>query len=67
MTKYINTINYIFKHGQNILSYSFEQFIQKQFDEDVLYNAHPTVPNLLPPEWHAISKIPLREPNYWLD
>ncbi len=66
MTKYKNTINYIFKHGQNILSYSFEQFIQQLFDEDVLYNAHPTVPNLLPPEWHAISKIQLREPNYWL-
>ncbi|RIJ63507.1 hypothetical protein, partial [Rummeliibacillus sp. POC4] len=66
MTKYKNTINYIFKHGQNILSYSFEQFVQQQFDEDVLYNAHPTVPNLLPPEWQAISKIQLREPNYWL-
>lgn len=66
MTKYKNTINYIFKHGQNILSYSFEQFVQQQFKEDVLYNAHPTVPNLLPPEWQAISKIQLREPNYWL-
>jgi hypothetical protein len=66
MMKYKNTINYIFKHGQNILSYSFEQFIQQQFDEEVLYNAHPTVPNLLPPEWHSISQIQLRQPNYWL-
>ncbi|WP_417899812.1 PD-(D/E)XK nuclease family protein [Bacillus haimaensis] len=66
MMKYKNTINYIFKHGQNILSYSFEQFIKQQFDKEVLYNAHPTVPNLLPPEWHSISKIQLREPNYWL-
>ena len=66
MMKYKNTINYIFKHGQNILSYSFEQFIHQQFDEEVLYNAHPTIPNLLPPEWHSISQIQLREPNYWL-
>jgi hypothetical protein len=66
MMKYKNTINYIFKHGQNILSYSFEQFLHQQFDEEVLYNAHPTVPNLLPPEWHPISQIQLREPNYWL-
>lgn len=64
--KYKNTINYIFKHGQNILSYSFEQFIQQQFDDGILYNAHPTIPNLLPPEWLPISRIPLREPNYWL-
>jgi hypothetical protein len=64
--KYKNTINYIFKHGQNILSYSFEQFIQQQFDGGILYNAHPTIPNLLPPEWLPIRGIPLREPNYWL-
>ena len=66
MMKYKNTINYIFKHGQNILSYSFEQFIQQQFDEEVLYHAHPTTPNLLPPEWVAVSRFPLKEPNYWL-
>jgi len=66
IVKYKNTINYIFKHGQNILSYSFEQFIQQQFDEEVLYNAHPTIPSLLPPEWNSISHIQLREPNYWL-
>jgi hypothetical protein len=66
MMKYRNTINYIFKHGQNILSYSFEQFIQQQFDDEVLYNAHPTVPNLLPPEWNLISQIKLGEANYWL-
>lgn len=64
--KYKDTINYIFKHGQNILSYSFEQFIQQQFKEEVLYNAHPTVPNLLPPEWQPITLIPVRQANYWL-
>ncbi|WEG12242.1 PD-(D/E)XK nuclease family protein [Pullulanibacillus sp. KACC 23026] len=64
--KYKNTIDYIYNHGQNILSYSFEQFIHQQFNGEVLYNAHPTTPYLLPPEWEAISKIPLREPNYWL-
>ena len=66
MMKYKDTIQYIFKHGQNILSYSFEQFIHQQFDEAVLYRAHPTLPYLLPPEWEAISQIPMREPNYWL-
>lgn len=66
MTKYRNTINYIYNHGKNILSYSFEHFIRKQFKEDVLYNAHPTVPNLLPPEWDSIGQISLREQNYWL-
>ena len=66
MMKYKDTIQYIFKHGQNILSYSFEQFIHQQFDEGVLYRAHPTLPYLLPPEWETISRIPLREPNYWL-
>ena len=66
MMKYKDTIEYIFKHGQNILSYSFEQFIHQQFDEGVLYRAHPTLPYLLPPEWEAISRIPMREPNYWL-
>jgi len=66
MMKYKNTINYIYKHGQNILSYSFEQFIQQQFDGNVLYQAHPTSLNILPPEWHAISQFQLREPFYWL-
>lgn len=66
MMKYKNTINYIFKYGKNILSYSFEQFIRQQFKEEVIYNAHPTMPNLLPPEWSSISEISLREPNYWL-
>lgn len=66
MMKYRHTIDYIFKHGQNILSYSFEQFIQQQFDKKILYNAHPTIPNLLPPEWQSVSRIQLREPNYWL-
>ncbi|KHD84168.1 hypothetical protein NG54_17230, partial [Heyndrickxia ginsengihumi] len=66
MMKYKNTINYIFKHGKNILSYSFEQFIHRQFGGEVLYDAHPTTPNLLPPEWNSISSIKLRESNYWL-
>ena len=67
MMKYKNTIDYIFKHGKTILSYSFERFIQQQFNnKEVLYHAHPTTPNLLPPEWVSISNIPLREPNYWL-
>ncbi|MBT2667570.1 PD-(D/E)XK nuclease family protein [Bacillus sp. ISL-4] len=66
MMKYKNTINYIFNQGKNILSYSFEHFICQQFKEDVLYNAHPTVPNLLPPEWDSIGQFSLREPNYWL-
>lgn len=65
ITKYKNTINYIFKHGQNILSYSFEQFVNQQFNEDVLYKAHPTLPYLLPPEWEAISNIPIKDPYYW--
>ena len=66
MMKYKDTIQYISKHGQNILSYSFEQFIHQQFVEGVLYRAHPTLPNLLPPEWENISQILMREPNYWL-
>lgn len=66
MMKYKNTINYIFKHGQNILSYSFEQFIRQQFNEEVLYKAHPTLPNLLPPEWNDISQVHVKDPNYWL-
>lgn len=66
MMKYKNTIHYIFKHGQNILSYSFEHFIQQQFNGDVLYNAHPTIPNLIPPEWSSVERLSLREPNYWL-
>ncbi len=64
--KYKNTINYIFRHGQNILSYSFEQFIRQQFNGEVLYHAHPTIPNLVPPEWNGINKFQLRDPNYWL-
>ena len=64
--KYKNTISYILKHGKNILSYSFEQFVRQQFNEEVLYSAHPTVPNLLPSEWDAVSEYPLRELNYWL-
>lgn len=66
MMKYKNTIEYIIKHGKNILSYSFKRFIQQQFNAEVLYHAHPTLPNLLPPEWNPISTIPLRELNYWL-
>ena len=66
MMRYKDTINYIHKHGQNILSYSFEKFIEQQFQEDVIFNAHPTMPNFLPPEWNSISKYQLREPNYWL-
>lgn len=64
--KYKHTIEYIFKHGQNILAYSFEQFIQQQFDTEILYRPHPTVPHLLPPEWHGVSRFHVREPNYWL-
>ncbi|RHW35904.1 hypothetical protein D1B33_12485 [Lysinibacillus yapensis] len=64
--KYWDTIQYVNKHGQNILSYSFEQFIQQQFDGQVHYKAHPTVPNLLPPEWEQISRFPVKEANYWL-
>lgn len=66
MMKYKNTISYINKHGKNILSYSFKEFIHQHFNEEVLYNAHPTIPNLLPPEWEAVSEYPLRELNYWL-
>jgi len=66
LMKYKNTIDYIFKHGQNILSYSFEQFIHQQFQESIIYNPHPTVPHLLPPEWGAIEQKSLRESNYWL-
>jgi hypothetical protein len=66
MTKYKNTINYIYKHGQNILSYSFEQFIKQQFNQEVLYKAHLTLPYLLPPEWNEISRVPVKDPYYWL-
>ncbi|WP_078555922.1 PD-(D/E)XK nuclease family protein [Bacillus alkalicellulosilyticus] len=66
MMKYKNTIQYIFKHGQNILAYSFEQFIKQHFDESILCQAHPTTPYLLPLEWQPIEKIPVREPGYWL-
>lgn len=65
ITKYKNTINYIFKHGQNILAYSFENFINQQFNDEVLYKAHPTLPYLLPPEWEAISNIHIKDPYYW--
>ncbi|WP_394234191.1 PD-(D/E)XK nuclease family protein [Niallia oryzisoli] len=66
MMKYKNTIQYIYKHGQNILSYSFEQFIKQQFDEEVLFKAHPTLPYLLPPEWNGISRVHVKDPYYWL-
>ena len=66
ISKYKNTIQYILKHGNNILSYSFEQFLKLQFDGDVLSHAHPTVPNLLPPEWLTCAALPMKEPNYWL-
>ena len=62
MMKYKDTIQYIFKHGQNILSYSFEQFIHQQFDEAVLYRAHRTLPNLLPPEWKRLVKFQCGNP-----
>ncbi|WP_071394803.1 PDDEXK-like family protein [Bacillus tuaregi] len=64
--KYKNTIQYIYKHGQNILSYSFERFIKQQFKEEVLFKAHPTLPYLLPPEWNGISRVHVKEPYYWL-
>ncbi|MGM9973432.1 MAG: PD-(D/E)XK nuclease family protein [Clostridiaceae bacterium] len=64
--KYRHTIDYIFKHGKNIISYSFEDFIQSQFNGQVLHNVHPTVPSLLPPEWEPIVKMRLREESYWL-
>lgn len=66
MMKYKDTINYIYKHGQNILSYSFEKFIKEQFKEEVLFYAHPTNPYFLPPEWNSVGQYPLREENYWL-
>lgn len=66
ISKYKNTIQYILKHGNNILSYSFEQFIKLQFDGEVLNQAHPTVPNLVPPEWLVSGTLPMKEPNYWL-
>ncbi|QCR31025.1 PD-(D/E)XK nuclease family protein [Lysinibacillus sp. SGAir0095] len=66
MMKYRNTIQYIHKHGQNILSYSFENFINQQFGGEVLYKAHPTLPYLLPPEWEAISRVHVKDSNYWL-
>lgn len=67
ITKYEETINYIFKHGQNILSYSFEEFIKQQFNDELLLQAHPTTPNmLLPPEWNMIGNVQLRQEQYWL-
>lgn len=49
-TKYKETITYIYNHGQNILRYSFERFIEQQFNDSITLNNHPTVPSLLPPE-----------------
>lgn len=66
MMKYKNTIQYIYKHGQNILSYSFDEFINQQFDKEVLYRSQPTSPHLLPPEWEGISHVHMKDPNYWL-
>ena len=66
MTKYKNTIDYIFKHGKNILSYSFEQFITEHFDNQVNYKPHPTLPYLLPPEWKEVKNKVLLDQNYWL-
>ena len=64
--KYKDTIRYIYNHGKNILSYSFEKFIEGQFKEDILYRSHPTTPSLLPPEWSAIDQFPMNNPKYWL-
>lgn len=66
LSRYKNTIQYINKHGNNILSYSFELFIKTIFSEDILYKTHPTRPCLLPTEWQAIENTTLREPQYWL-
>lgn len=66
LMKYKNTIQYIYKHGQNILSYSFDEFIKLQFNNNVLYRSQPTTPHLLPPEWEGISHAHLKEPTYWL-
>jgi len=64
--KYKDSIRYIYNHGKNIISYSFEKFIELQFKEDILYRAHPTAPSLLPPEWSAINQFQLNNPKYWL-
>ena len=64
--KYKDSITYIYNHGQNILSYSFEQFTQQQFKDVVTSNNHPTVPSLLPPEWGNIKQYQLKNPKYWL-
>lgn len=62
--KYKDSIAYIYNHGQNILSYSFEQFIQQHFDGAVESNSHPTTPRLLPPEWENIKNYRLKNPKY---
>lgn len=58
IAKYKNTIEYIFNHGKNIFSYSFEAFIKQQFKTDVMHKIHPSKPTLLPPEWDNIDSLP---------
>lgn len=57
---------YIYNHGQNIISYSFEKFMHRQFDNFAHFNNHPSVPNFLPLEWANIEKYSIKNPKYWL-
>ncbi|MFP7492966.1 PD-(D/E)XK nuclease family protein [Terribacillus saccharophilus] len=65
VAKYKDTIKYIYNQGQNLLAYSFEQFITANFEQNILYNAHPRTPNLIPPEWSTTNEL-YRRKNYWL-
>ncbi|MFP7253880.1 PD-(D/E)XK nuclease family protein [Terribacillus goriensis] len=66
VSKYKDTIKFIYNHGKNLLSYSFDQFVVNNFvNQEVTYDAHPTTPNLIPPEWNTNNKLYFRK-GYWL-
>lgn len=64
--QYNHTIEYIYNHGKNIFSYSFEAFIEEQFNHEVMFKLHPTTPGLIPPEWNHLDQYRLKDPSYWL-
>src|SRR5699024_2693117 len=58
MAKYKQTLEFITKHGKNILSYSFIEFIKQEFNKEVLYETTLTRPSFLPPEWEHEEDYP---------
>lgn len=65
-TKYKETIAYIYNHGQNIMSYSFEQFMKRVPTPFTRVKNQPSIQSFLPAEWTAIEQYPLKASKYWL-